>query len=73
MIRIRTLISLLPTPLFVVGFIWELTQAPVICGSAWSMPAMWAIMALAHLPSWWVWLDQRELSRYRLHRPDKQQ
>jgi len=73
MIRFRTLVSLAPTPLFALGCIWELAQAPVICGSSWSMPAMWAIMCLAHLPSWFVWWDQRTLARYRLHLPDKQQ
>jgi hypothetical protein len=68
---VNVLISLLPTPLFTLGFIWELTHMPNMCGNSWSMPAMWAIMALAHLPSWFVWWDQRALARYR--RPVKQQ
>jgi hypothetical protein len=73
MLKIKTLISLLPTPLFALGCIFELVQTSNICGNNWSMPMMWAIMAMAHLPSWFVWWDQRELSRYRLHLPDKQQ
>ena len=73
MMKIRTLISLAPTPLFALGCIWEVATSPVVCGNTWSMPLMWAIMAMAHLPSWWVWWDQRTLARYRLHRPLKQQ
>jgi hypothetical protein len=73
MIKFKTLIALLPTPAFLVGFFLELLAPNNFCGNSWSMPAMWLLMSLAHLPSWWVWWDQRELSRYRLHFPDKQQ
>jgi hypothetical protein len=72
--KLRTLITLAPTPAFLVGLVWELAQTPNVCGAnSWSMPAMWLLMAIAHAPSWWLWWDQRELERYRLHLPDKQQ
>lgn len=63
MIKLWTVFNLAPAPLFVLGFIWELTQPVNICGGSWSMPAMWAIMALAHLTPWLLWWQQRNFTR----------
>lgn len=66
--------SLSPAPLFLLGGVYSLHAGGVsICGlTSWEMPAMWLIMAFAHVSPWLAWWQQRDLQRFQTL-PDKQQ
>jgi len=62
--RIYQFFNLAPAPAFFLGFIWSLTDHPVICGGhSWQMPVMWAVMFMAHLTPWFMFLQQRKFTR----------
>jgi hypothetical protein len=56
---IYTALSLLPAPLFALGFIYSVLYSH----HSWEMPLMWFIMALAHTTPWLLWLQQRNFTR----------
>lgn len=60
---INQIVSLAPTPLFIVGGIVSSLGPAGVCGSSWffmtEMTAMWFIMALAHVGNWIVFLERR--------------
>ena len=58
-----TILSLVPAPLFFMGFIWSLFYSSPICGTDYAMTAMWFIMSLAHVLPWLLWLQQRNFTR----------
>ena len=59
-----TILSLLPTPVFFVCFVFSIVNIHLHaqCGSTpWEMPLMWFTMSLAHSTSWFLWYSQRKL------------
>ena len=59
-----TVVTLAPTPLFLLGFVYSLFTHTPQCGTAdYSMSAMWLIMALAHTPPWILRVQQHYLAR----------
>lgn len=71
---VNQILSLAPTPLFVVGGIYSLLNPSVCSSTMWisEMTLMWFAMALAHATSWVIfWERQRYLKLQQL--PDKQQ
>ena len=61
---VYTTLSLAPSPLFFLGFLWSVFNTPAICG-AWpyEMALMWLVMSLAHLSPWLLRWQQRDLTR----------
>jgi hypothetical protein len=60
-----TIVTLAPTPLFLLGFVYSLFTAAPQCGTSdYSMSAMWLIMALAHTPPWILRCQQLYLARH---------
>jgi len=60
--RLYTALTLLPAPLFFLGFIYSVTNMGhvSICGShPWEMPVMWSVMTLAHLVPWFLFWQQK--------------
>jgi hypothetical protein len=60
---VYTFLTLAPAPMFFVGMIHSLTWPSMICGTDYSMTAMWAVMMLAHLTPWLLWWQQRNFAR----------
>jgi hypothetical protein len=59
---VKQLLKYLPTPVFLAGFIWSIVSPPLICGHDLSMPLMWLLMSLAHLPPYiQLWEDYNSL------------
>jgi hypothetical protein len=72
--RINQILSLAPTPVFLVGGIYSLLNPGVCSAGMWisEMTIMWFAMALAHASSWVIfWERQRYVKLQQL--PDKQQ
>jgi hypothetical protein len=73
--RINQILSLAPTPIFLIGGIVSLLSPPSVCSpSMWisEMTIMWFVMALAHASSWVIfWERQRYVKSQQF--PDKQQ
>jgi len=61
---IYQILSLLPAPLFLLGFILSVINPMSICG-AWpyEMAVMWFVMFLAHLTPWILRVQQLYLTR----------
>ncbi len=58
-------VTLAPMPLFLLGFLASVFFMDPVCGAiSWEMPAMWLIMALAHLQPWILICQQLYLSRH---------
>lgn len=55
-----TLLTLAPAPLFALGFVYSVTFNHHGDGQ---MPAMWFIMAVAHLTPWLLRWQQHNLTR----------
>jgi hypothetical protein len=70
--KIYQLLTLLPAPLFFIGFLFSIT-AMLTAGHSpchhghhdhefmlhqWEMPAMWLIMFAAHITPWMLWYQQ---------------
>jgi len=60
---VYTTLSLAPSPLFFLGFVWSVLNPSLVCGTDYSMSAMWIIMCLAHLTPWILRWQQRDLTR----------
>jgi len=62
--HIYLFLTLLPAPLFLLGFVVSISNGSSICGMwHWEMPIMWFIMFLAHLTPWLLWWQQRNFTR----------
>lgn len=72
--RVNLFFSLSPSPLFFLGGVYSvLMGGSSVCGfTTWEMPAMWFVMAFAHVSPWLAWYQQRDLQRFQTL-PDKQQ
>jgi hypothetical protein len=58
------ILTLLPAPLFFVGFIISLVNPSPICGTwPYEMALMWFVMFLAHLTPWVLRVQQLYLTR----------
>jgi hypothetical protein len=71
---INQILTLAPTPLFIIGGTYSWIN-PGVCsaGSAISeMTIMWSVMALAHLSSWVIFLERRRYTRLQ-QLPERQQ
>lgn len=55
-------VTLAPLPLFLMGLLYSLLT-PSLCGASYEMTLMWAIMSLAHLAPWIMWLQQLYFTR----------
>lgn len=63
--KLYTVLSLLPAPLFFLGFLYSVGHPPAICGSfPYEMAVMWLVMSVAHLTPWLLWWQQRDLARH---------
>jgi hypothetical protein len=58
-----TILSLAPAPLFFAGFVYSLLAPSHMCGTDYSMTAMWLIMCLAHCVPWLLRAQQYYLTR----------
>lgn len=58
---LNTVLLLLPSPLFFVGFVYSLGAHGHHHG--WEMPLMWLLMSLAHLNGWLFWYQQRSIKK----------
>jgi protein-S-isoprenylcysteine O-methyltransferase Ste14 len=57
-------LTLLPAPLFFLGFLYSVLNPPALCTAfPYEMAAMWAVMGLAHLVPWLLFWQQRNLTR----------
>jgi len=56
---VYTLLTLLPAPLFFLGFVYS----SIFGHHGWEMALMWSVMFLAHLSPWFIWWQQRNLTR----------
>ena len=60
---VNQILSLAPTPLFIVGGIVSWLGPTSVCSTSWffmtEMTAMWFVMALAHVGNWIVFLERR--------------
>ena len=62
--KIYQFLTLAPSPLFLLGFLYSVFNTPSLCG-AWpyEMATMWLIMFFAHLTPWFMFLQQLNLTR----------
>jgi hypothetical protein len=57
-------LTLLPAPLFFLGFLYSLLNPPALCTAfPYEMALMWAVMGLAHLVPWILFYQQRNFAR----------
>ena len=57
-------LTLLPAPLFFLGFLYSVLNPPALCTAfPYEMALMWFVMFLAHLTPWLLWRQQRNLAR----------
>ena len=60
---INQILSLAPTPLFILGGIVSSMGESSVCTTSWffvtEMTAMWFVMALAHVGNWIVFVERR--------------
>jgi hypothetical protein len=71
---INTFFSLAPAPLFLMGFIYSMFSQDHshMNHFEWEMPAMWLIMAAAHVTPWLMWYQQKQYQKIKVL-PEKQQ
>ena len=57
-------LTLAPSPLFFLGFLYSAINPPALCAAfPYEMALMWFVMFLAHLTPWILFFQQRNLAR----------
>ncbi len=57
--KLYTILSLAPSPLFFLGFLLSVWHTPSVCAAfPYEMALMWLIMSLAHLTPWLLFYKQ---------------
>ena len=74
--RVKQLLLLAPTPLFLIMAVISYTSTPSICSATGFIPemtVMWILMALAHLVPWIAMWEARRFRYAHIDTSDKQQ
>ena len=74
--RVKQLLLLAPTPLFLVMAVVSYTSTPSVCSATAVIPEMtimWILMALAHLVPWIAMFEVRRFRYAHVDMSDKQQ